>query len=608
MKLVLAHARLPVNFNGSWIYLGQNYLLMRNWEKRLPGQRISLGALITEEAEQQRPYILDWIGRQREANGDSLHWWMSHLAGRNNAASQFFVFLIQIASLKRWIAEQSGEQGDVLVLCEDGFLLRAVHDNLRSIVPVRLKIGWRLGWLRDGFFYFIRAGYCLNRQIWWFWRHAHMARKTRPKKLEPIQGEVYLVHQCLDNEPFLMEGPLACRYFTILPAWLEGQGKQVIRLPWLYDVSLSLDHVYRRLRTSNCLIPEDWLSSRDYARALFEGYKSIFAIRHDVKFRNLDIYALVSRERCQQWGDGFTFARFWRYSPTLQRWGRSLSSLVVLDTYEVMAFAHVQVFSWRTRMRVPSKFIGYYNSLVSKDFLAYHTPSGEVASQVFPDVVITNGSLAQALLIEQGLPADRIRVGPALRQLFPAQPNPSVDEANCVGLLLVLSLIPEATIELLDKISRLAPWILARLNVPVVIKPHPMMTKASIMKLMDWETLPEGWHWHDGELYDALAVARSAILLNTAAITDVVISGCIPIPLTRALDTEWNYLDFLVDQYPILRSVPDNLIQSRIEEIFLTRRDYYNIEVLKVRESLLNGLVAPTDANLSVFMHRLPAD
>ena len=61
--------------------------------------------LIKEETENQRPKILDWNRRMREANNDSLHWWMTHLAGRNNVGTNFFIYLIQIAALRRWVIE-----------------------------------------------------------------------------------------------------------------------------------------------------------------------------------------------------------------------------------------------------------------------------------------------------------------------------------------------------------------------------------------------------------------------------------------------------------------------------------------------------------------------
>ena len=142
MKLTLAHAILPTRFDGSWVYLGQNYLRMRAWEKRLSGKRISMSRLISEEAEYQRPHTLDWIRRQREANGDSLDWWMTNLAGRANLVTQFFSAIIQITALKRWVLEQPQEKINIHVLCEDGFLLRAVKVKLRDSITINLKTGW----------------------------------------------------------------------------------------------------------------------------------------------------------------------------------------------------------------------------------------------------------------------------------------------------------------------------------------------------------------------------------------------------------------------------------------------------------------------------------
>ena len=37
-----------------------------------------------------------WIERQRVANDDSLYWWMTHLAGKNNAGTKFFSNMIKL--------------------------------------------------------------------------------------------------------------------------------------------------------------------------------------------------------------------------------------------------------------------------------------------------------------------------------------------------------------------------------------------------------------------------------------------------------------------------------------------------------------------------------
>lgn len=592
---------MPLRWAGAWIYVGHDYLRMRHWEKRLAGARTSLSKEIQLQSVELRPQILDWIRRQREANNDSLHWWMSFLAGRSNSASRFFGYVFQIAALKQWIQGEGQAEGEVLVLCEDGFILRAVLENLQDAVPTRTRPGWRLGWLWDWVFWFARAVYCLLRQLRWFWRHARVARLTRARRVDPPRGQVFLVHQCLDDKSFLKDGPLACRYFTTLPAWLERQGKQVVRLPWLFGVTLPLEQVYRRLRESACLIPEDWLGWRDYVSALINGFRSVFAIRLDVDLRSVKGKALVVRERCDQLGTGFALAGFWCYGPAIERWGRSISKLVMLSHYEAMPSERVQISTWRARMRAPSQFIGYFHSLVSRDFLSSHTPRGEADSRAFPDVIVTNGPLATKLLNEQGVPTERLRTGPALRGSFDASASIPPD-GNRTGLLLLLSLIPEAAVETLDKMSLLAPWIRERLAVPVIVKPHPMMTKQSILHLVGWTHLPGGWRWHDGEIAEALRTAKCAVALNTASIIDAVVSGCVPLSLTRALDAPWNGLDFLEDAFPILRAVPDELIQMRLEEIFVTHRGDFESESRRVRKCLLEGLSPVSDDLMRAFV------
>jgi hypothetical protein len=574
---------------------------MRRWEQRLSGEYISLGKLISEESEIQRPHILKWISRQREANNDSLYWWMTHLAGRNNMATQFFDYLIQISALKTWVAGLTGFQDDVLVVCEDGFLLGAVKDNLHGINLEIPLIGLWFGRIYDLLYYLLRALYNLFFQIWWFWSHARMARKTRPKSLGHNLEEIYLVHQCLDSKSFIADDTIACRYFGLLPSWLEAQGKNVIGLPWLFNVDLPLDQVYKKLRASNCLIPEDWLTTSDYVNAFLDGYRSSLAIQRNIKYEKLDITQLMNREHYQQLGDGFMFAQFWRYGPALERWGRGLKSLTVYDAYEGMASEHIQVFTGRNKIAAKTKFVGYYHTIISRDFLPYHIPAGEVKSIVYPDVIVTNGNLAKQQLIAQGLDNNLIKVGPALRQssVLPAPKPPRLD-GTC--LLLALSILPEVTIELLDKISRLAPWINDHLGISVLVKPHPMMNKSVILRKLNWMELPNGWHWHDGEMHDALENAWCTMTLNTGAIIDVVAAGCIPFALSQSLSTPWNYLDSLSDDFPILRAVSDDQIKIRLEEIFILRREFFKSQTYLAQDRLLEGLSIISDQTMSAFI------
>jgi hypothetical protein len=579
------------------MYIGRDYLRMRDWEQRLIGQRISLKEFIQTESIKQRPFILDWIARQREANDDSLYWWMTDLAGRNNMSSRFFDDIVHIAALKSWIDQNLSYQDEILVICEDSYLLATIETNLKPLLKIRSLLGWQIILLLESGYYILQGCATLARQILRFWKHYHAARASRPSNLQTPHGEVYLIHQCLDDKALTKDGPLACRYFTILPQWLEKQGKQVYRLPWLFNISLPLDRVYQRLRESSCLIPEDWLTWGDYVVALWDGFNTNLAINHSINYKSLYVKLLVVRERFKQLVTGFSVSHFFLYKPVLGNWGNELTGLISITHYESMQPERVQPYFCRTNEKLNSKSIGYYHSLVTRDYLAYHNFPGETGSLVFPDVIITNGDLAHSVLIDQGLNPEKVRSGPALRQ----QLIPNVSDKSYNALAILLSLDLQAVAEVLDKLSDHINWMNSR-SIPVILKPHPMSRKKDILTQMKWIDLPQGWQWCDGEVVDVLKKARCCITMATASIFDVLLSGCIALPLDRELTTAWNSADLLETEFPVLKTVSHKHLHQRLEEIFVTSRQRYDEEFASIRETLLAGLNPVSDSTLSLFL------
>ncbi|MBD2424566.1 hypothetical protein [Phormidium sp. FACHB-1136] len=571
---------------------------MKTWEQRLVGERISLKELIQKESVKQRPPILDWIARQREANDDSLHWWMTDLAGRNNMSSRFFDDIIHIAALKSWVDQNLSYQDEILVICEDSYLLATIETNLKPLIKIRSLLGWQIILLLESGYYILRGCATLARQILCFWKHYHAARASRPSNLQTPHGELYLIHQCLDDKALTKDGPLACRYFTVLPQWLEKQGKQVYRLPWLFDISLPLNKVYQKLRESSCLIPEDWLTWRDYVVALWDGYNTTLAINHSIDYESLYIKLLVVRERFKQLATGFSVSQFFLYKPVLGNWGNELTGLISITHYESMQPERVQPYFCRTNEKLNSKSIGYYHSLVTRDYLAYHNFPGETGSLVFPDVIITSGDLARSVLIDQGLDPEKVQSGPALRQQF----TPPVSDDSRRALAVLLSLDLQAVTETLDKLSDHLDWINSNFKIPVMIKPHPMMRKEVILTQMNWTNLPQGWQWCDDEMIDVLSKARCCVTMATASIFDVLLSGCIALPLDRELTTAWNSADFLETEFPVLKTVPKEYLRQRLEEIFVSSRQWYDEEFMSIREKLQVGLNPVSDSTLALFL------
>lgn len=597
MRLLVVHARLPKKWEGQWVYLGNSYLSLMSWERRVSGRRYSLSQEVREQAEIQRQPFLNWIEEQRLANNDSLRWWMTHLAGRHYHGSMLFLYICQVSALRSWVDRRSDIRSQVMVVCEDVFLMQAVRDNLAINHQVVMQPSWQFAWIRRLGYSLARAALSLIRQLRSLLRHHRVARITRPRRLTPPTGEVYLMHLTLGNKAFRQNGKIICPYFTILPAWLESQGKTVVRLPWINQIDVPLLEGYRKLRESDCLVPEDWLTVKDYIIALWNSLAVFGSLKRSVIYQGLNINKLTFREKLQQMYDGR--AEFWRYGPMLERWGRSLDKITLIDTFENMTPEHVQIAQLR---KLGSKFraIGYYHSLIGRDFLGYHFPPREWQSPILPDVIITNSVLGRKTLIEQGAPEDRVKVGPALRQQFREVGETERISRNYL-LIPLPTLLLDAAFEVLEKVAVHADW-LATQNIPVLVKPHPLSKIKDILDYLQWENLPTGWQWSHGEIQDALKLSYCCITLATASAFDALLAGCIVIPLMSDTNFAHNVLDLLEDDFPELTAISSGQLKGRINDIFCICRDEYIKRFSLIRKRMLDGCGGQTDEEMAKFL------
>ena len=255
------------------------FLNLRKCEKKISGMRISLEALIQQVADLERTEFLDWIQRQRVANDDSIYWWMNQIAGRNNAYSMLFVHWVQIVSLRGWISRNLDDKAHIIIVCEDSFLVRTVKKNLKDLVFIESPKSVYFYNVVDICYYALRALHTIVRQIGFFFCHYLAARKTKTVSREiKIKGDVVLVHLCLDDEGLASDRPLTSRYFGALPTYLEQKGYRVVRLPWFFDISIPLRQVYKKIRETDCLVPEDWINFVDYPIAICRHLKSSLSL------------------------------------------------------------------------------------------------------------------------------------------------------------------------------------------------------------------------------------------------------------------------------------------------------------------------------------------
>ena len=93
MIITLAHSSKFASYKVPWLYFGSSYLKMKYCEKKLSGPKINLQHKIHLQADLQKEEFVKWIEAHRVKNKDSIYWWMTHLASRNNFYSTFLLQL-----------------------------------------------------------------------------------------------------------------------------------------------------------------------------------------------------------------------------------------------------------------------------------------------------------------------------------------------------------------------------------------------------------------------------------------------------------------------------------------------------------------------------------
>tara|TARA_Y100000590_G_scaffold142382_1_gene163381 strand:- start:237 stop:2048 length:1812 start_codon:yes stop_codon:yes gene_type:complete len=595
MKIILTHSSKSISYNKEWIYFGCSFLKMKKWESQIRGKRINLQLEIHQQANKQRKTFLQWIENQRTANKDSLNWWMTHIAGRNNAYSKFYINLCQWFAIDEYL-KKNQQLNEVLIVCENAFLVDLVKKNLRTNDIVELGTFMKVHWFVE-IFSLIFVGIIRQIKLLIVLAHSYfLARITRPKILKKPTGEVVLFHHCLDKIDCFKNGNVSCKFFTILPEWLRKKNYKVFALPWLFT-NRPTKNFYKKLRETNVLIPEDWLNLKDYIYVINNSFKSFTHLKFDILYPGVKINSLILKEKLSQLGEASV--NFWRYVPAIKKWSSEIKSLIIYDQYQNLMFEHPLRYVVK-KLPTKSTTIGFYHTLCSKEFLPYHHLESEWTSSVKPDFVACTGKISKKHLLSQGVPEEKILTAVALRQSNPRSMNNKKNKSK--NLLILLSLINDANSETISKIYENNDFIINDLKLKIRVKNHPMNKTAEVLKSVKWDKLPKGWEWANENLNDELQNSYCCIAMGTSSVYDCVIQDNIVIPLMSDLNIMDNYLDLFVEKYPLLKSVTkDNLVKT-LREIYELKIYEYQTEFSNVRNELVQGTNFIGSNNLQSFI------
>lgn len=581
-----------INIQAPWFYFGSDIQKFNKIQSQTKWEALSLSENIQKQKVFLIPKILKFVKELGLLNKNSLSWEMTQLAGRNNLESPFFLAVVQLYSIIQSILNYNDKSTDkLIVVCEDIFLAKSLY---RTLKEQKIKVhysriiffGTKLFEVFYSIAYFLLQ---LTRQVKIQYNYSNQAKLTRDQKRNfSNDEEVLLFHLCLTEKNILSEGKLTCNYFTSLLDYLESKGKNIVRVPWLFSVkNIPLSVTFAKLRESGSWIPEDYLSFLDYLSSFTRSIFTSISLLKKTTFEGLNVSSLLDREFWLHFRSSPNLNSFYKYYFALRDSFPSANLIRSYDHFENMPFEKVIPFFFRSQKDLNFLQIGYHHSLVSNDFLGYHLYEGEEYNQNFPDFIVTNGSIETSRYQQKPIDPKRIISGPSLRQKFARQDGLVHNRKEQLAILLSMDI--GASIEILTFFAKLDAFFVEK-GIQVILRTHPLLSFDVLKKKFVKLKVPEQWKISNRDLYDDLFESKYAAVMASASIIDAVLAGCIPIPVSRLLDFDWNGLDFLSDKHRILRSVSGEKLKDHF--LFLASMNQIELEseIKAVANRLYTGI------------------
>jgi|TARA_Y100000294_G_C8569693_1_gene342310 hypothetical protein len=595
MKIILSHSSQSINRDIPWIYFGSSFSKMNYWVNRLSKERINLQYEIHKQGEIQKKNYLEWTESQRITNNDSINWWVTHIACRNNTHTNFFEIICQFFAIKRYL-EKNIDYKEILIICENSFFLKLLSENFTTDHQL----------IYSRFLKFYNFKEILNLRIKGLFNRCKLiillilnflfAKFTKPKKILHPSGNIALFHHTMKDVGNVKDGKIKSNYFTILPKWIENKGIKVYFLPWLFNNYPTLNF-YKNLRKINTFIPEDWLNLKDYYN-IFKNYiKTSKTLSYKVLYPEVKLNNLIYYERLLQLQEQSII--FLRYIPAFKKWSKDLKSILVYDQYQNLPSEHTIRYIVNKSL-IKSTTFGYSNCLTSKKFMSYHYLKSEWESKIKPNYIICTGNMGFKILSDQGIPSEKLILAGDLKEIF--SERKTLNKNPSKNLLILLSMVSESAIETLTKVYANNSLIIDNLKLKVKVKMHPFSETQDILKKMKWKKLPVGWDWAKKELSSELEDSYCCIAMDTASVYDAIFKGNIVISLMSEHKLMENYLDVYSNKYSIVNSVSEKDLPIRLKDVFLDKTDLFKEEFSQIRRDLINGINKVDSTNFMNFI------
>ena len=600
MKLRIVFYNQNIFWNKNWIFLGSSFSSLKVAEENISGPRIKISKFLKESYKKELKNYLEWIERQRIANNDSIFWWMSKIGSRNNADSNFFLYICQINLLKKILDnyKYKNNNEELLVVCDDVLFINSLLKNFKDY-NIKANKQLKLKMIKNFLFHYFKIFKNSFIAIIDILISQFCAKLTLNNKNLP-DGEIYLLHQYLGVDSLRSDKDLESRYFPHIKKYFGNENIKLFCLSWFGHFWLGKIKAFKKLRKENHLIPEDWINIKDYIVSIINFYKTSACFTNISKYSDIDISDLILHEKRLYLEKIISTLRFWTYMPAIKKWSKNCNSITCIDHYENMIFEHSLIASVRN-LDKKIKICGYHHTLASKEFAPWQSLHSEWKSKFKPDCVISLGLVSSKMLFDQGVPKERIIDGPALRYnslLIEEERN----TRNKNNIAITLPPDKESAFELLSKVKILC-CELENENYRFIIQPHPNLNLPKITSLLKLKELPKNLSISNEKIHELLRKCFFNISMSTGAVYDAVLCGNIVFNLESELELANNYLDIFDDNFPLVSPLS---IESIKNILLRFRQDNKNIEDYieefhRLRNYLIKNMNVVNDLHLSKF-------
>ncbi len=577
----------PVN----WIFLSPDYVKFLAWSRALPTEfkNLKISSELQKIAVTLRQPFQQMIADLGKRH-NSLAWWASRISERNTMVCNLFLYCCYLYLVYEKIKVLSGT---LLVVCESWAVLECLSSRWDG------NDNYSVEWLKKRSVITTTAGYYLKilARLWGFGCRFFLKQKGRWTPVASAEGkQIVLISTFVDETCFDHNLAFHDRYFPQLAEWLEQKGFRVIINPRF--INRGRDVYNRNPGKFPCfLFPAQYYRIRDYLFAIWQACLITSIQIGEVKLiGDINVVKIVVEEKKSSAFDCLEEIMSYNLPKRLVESGLHIS--ISIDSFENMIYEKMMIMGFR-KYSSRTKLVGFQHAALYPLALCLYVVSEEIQNGLIPDLVVTNGVFFREVLIQDGFPADRLVVGPALRYsyLWDITSDLGNDEHKDIDILVPL---PQLTGDALELLMKVIQAFASDYDLRIAVKPHPLVPLQRVLEGFGNLDLPARFHIFEGSMKEALRRTRLVISGSSNVLYDVVAAGIPVVIVGRNAALDLNPLGFYPD-FSVSHHLPEDIYNAAIK--FLSFTDVELSEYRqKGREILRYSFNPPSEDCMNAFL------